>query len=138
MLVNGATPRRAVIAGMGHAGIVRTAGRGGYFRNVLTHRGGFPRGSTEWMTEAFLKTTGGDPVALLNVLNTFVDTSDAELAKIAQPVAVICGTEDDDNGSPQALADGLPEGRYIAVPGNHMSAVVKPELGQAITDFLAA
>jgi hypothetical protein len=37
-----------------------------------------------------------------------------------------------------ALADALPNARYVEVPGNHMSAVVKPELGQAIADFLAA
>ncbi len=105
---------------------------------MLTNLGSFPRGSSEWMTEAFLKTTGGDPVALLHVLGTFVDTSDAELARIAPPAAVICGVEDDDNGSPQALAEALPNGRVIVVPGNHMSAVVKPQLGQAIADFLAA
>jgi hypothetical protein len=36
------------------------------------------------------------------------------------------------------LADLLPAGRYVAVPGNHMSAVTKPELGRAIADFLSA
>lgn len=138
MLVNGATPKRVVMAGMGLTGVTRTAGRGDYFRNVLTNLGSFERGSSEWMTEAFLKTTGGDPVALLNILSTFVDTPREELAKIQQPVAVICGVDDDDNGPADALADVLPHGRHIAVPGNHMSAVVKPELGQAIADFLAA
>ncbi len=138
MLVNGATPRRVVLAGMGLTGVTKTEGRGSYFRNVLTNLGKFERGSSEWMTEAFLKTTSGDPVALLNILDTFVDTSLAELASIQQPVAVICGEDDDDNGPADALAEALPHGRYIPVPGNHMSAVVKPELGQAIADFLAA
>lgn len=138
MLVNGATPRRVVLSGMGLAGIIRTEGRGGYFRNVLTNLGSFARGSSEWLTEAFLKTTGGDPVALLRILDTFVDTTPDELGRIAQPVAVVCGTEDDDNGPADALAAALPHGRYIPVPGNHMSAVVKPELGRAIADFLAA
>lgn len=138
MLANGATPGKVVLSGMGLTGIVRTEGRGGYFRNVLGNLGTFPRGSTEWMTEAFLKTTGGDPVALLHILDTFVDTPAEELAKIGQPTAVICGIEDDDNGSAKALADALSNGRYIEVPGNHMSAVVKPELGLAIADFLAA
>lgn len=136
MLANGATPGRVVLAGMGIDGVVATAGRGGYFRNVLTKLGSFARGTPERMTEAFLKTTDGDPVALLNVLETFVDTSRADLARIAQPVGVVCGAEDQDNGSAQALAEALPNGRYIAVPGNHMSAVVKPELGRAIADFL--
>lgn len=138
MVASGATPRRIVLAGMGIDGIVATQGRGGYFRRVLSNPGSFARGTPEWLTEAFLKTTGGDPVALLNVLATFVDTSRAELARIAQPAAVICGVEDDDNGSARALADTLPDGRHVPIPGNHMSAVVKPELGQAIADFLAA
>lgn len=137
MLLDGATPRRAVLAGMGFEGVVRTGSRSDYFRNVLTNPGAFSRGSSEWMTEAFIKTTGGDPAALLHVLNTFVDTGAADLARIATPVAVICGTEDDDNGSAQLLADTLASGRYMPVPGNHMSAVAKPELGQAIVQYLA-
>lgn len=138
MLVNGAMPRRVVLSGMGLTGIVSTAGRGGYFRNVLTNLGSFERGTTEWMTEAFLKTTGGDPVALLGVLDTFVDTPVEALAGISQPVLVAAGRDDDDNGSAAALADALPDAVFREVPGNHMSAVTKPELGQVIADFLAA
>lgn len=138
MLANGARPGRVVLSGMGLAGILATAGRGGYFRHVLGNLGTFQRGTSEWMTEAFLKTTGGDPIALGHVLDTFVDTTPDELARIDQPVVVICGEDDDDNGSAAALADALPDGRYVAVPGNHMSAVVKTELGRAIADFLAA
>ncbi|WP_019516509.1 alpha/beta fold hydrolase [Sphingomonas sp. Mn802worker] len=137
MLVNGATPKRVVLSGMGLAGIVATAGRGGYFRNVLTNLGTFERGSREWLTEAFLKTTKGDPQALLRVLDTFVDTPRAALETITQQVLVAAGDEDDDNGSAQDLAEALPGGRYVEVPGNHMSAVTKAELGQAIADFLA-
>ena len=138
MLANGATPARVVLSGMGLAGIVATAGRGGYFRNVLTNLGTFERGSREWMTETFLKTTKGDPQALLRVLDTFVDTPGAVLDTITQPVLVVAGEEDDDNGSAQGLADALPDGRYVEVPGNHMSAVTKPELGAAIAAFLAS
>ena len=39
--------------------------------------------------------------------------------------------------APEALAALLPNAQYVAVPGNHMSAVTKPELGRAIADFLA-
>ncbi|AGH47913.1 alpha/beta hydrolase fold protein [Sphingomonas sp. MM-1] len=138
MLVKGAAPRRVVLCGMGLDGILHTAGRGDYFRKVLTNLGSFPRGSGEWMTEAFLKTTGGDPVALLNILETFVDTTPEELAAFDRPVLVVTGREDDDNGSGEALADAIPGARFQSIPGNHMSAVVKPELGQAIRDFLAA
>ena len=138
MLVKGATPRRAVLCGMGLDGILHTAGRGDYFRHVLTNLGSFERGSGEWMTEAFLKTTKGDPVALLNILETFVDTTREDLAAFDRPVLIVTGTEDDDNGSGEALADAIPGARFQSIPGNHMSAVLKPELGQAIRDFLVA
>ena len=136
MLVKGARPRRAVLSGMGLEGMVDTQGRGAYFRHVLTHLGSFARGTSEWMTEAFLKTTGGDPEALLLILDTFVDTSREELAAIETPTLVLLGEEDDDNGSGAALAEALAQGRFEAIPGNHMSAVVKPELGREIAAYL--
>ncbi len=138
MLANGATPRRAIIAGMGLDGILRTAGRGSYFRSVLSNLGSFARGTPEWLTEAFLKTTGGDPVALLNVLETFVDTPIETVRGIALPTAIVTGVDDDDNGSGAALAEAMPHASFHEIPGNHMSAVTKPELGQVIADFLAA
>jgi pimeloyl-ACP methyl ester carboxylesterase len=75
-------------------------------------------------------------VALLHVLDTFVDTPRAALARINIPTLVLSGAEDDDNGSAEALAVALPKGRYQSVPGNHMSAVTKPELGSAIAAYL--
>lgn len=138
MLATGATPRRVVLSGMGLEGILHTHRRADHFRNILTNLGRHERGSPEWLAEAFLKTTGGDPEALLGVLDTFVDTPEGELARVTQPALIVCGAEDHDNGSAAALADALPNGRYAEVPGGHMSAVVKPELGRAIADFLAA
>jgi len=136
MLVKGARPRRAILAGMGLEGILHATGRGGFFRNVLTNLGSFPRGTSEWMTEAFLKTTGGDPVALLHILETFVDTPIEALGAIDVPALVVTGAEDDDNGSGRALAEAIPGARFVEIPGNHMSAVTKPELGQAMAEFL--
>jgi pimeloyl-ACP methyl ester carboxylesterase len=138
MLARGATPRRVILAGMGLSGLVKTLDKGGYYKNVLTNLGTFERGTSEWMTEAFLKTTKGDPVAMLHILNTFVDTDEATIAGIQQPVEVICGADDRDNGSAQELVDVLPNGRYVEVPGNHMNAVTRKELGQAMVDFLTA
>jgi hypothetical protein len=51
---------------------------------------------------------------------------------------VLTGVDDHDNGSGQELATALPQGRYVEVPGNHMSAVTKPELGAALAEFLGA
>ncbi|MGI5167277.1 alpha/beta fold hydrolase [Spirillospora sp. CA-253888] len=137
MLARGAAPRRAVLAGMGLAGITDAAGRGEHFRNVLTNLGTFERGTPEWRAEAFLKTTGGDPVALLRLLDTFVDTGTGELAAITTPTLVVTGADDHDNGSGKDLAAALPDARFTEIPGNHMSAVARAELGTAIADFLA-
>lgn len=137
MLVRGATPRRAIVGGIGLDGIVDTKGRGENFRHILTNLGTFQRGTAEWMAEAFLKTVGNDPVALLHVLDTFVDTARSDLERIEIPTLVVIGAEDHDTGSGEDLAAVLPQGRYAVIPGNHMSAVTKPDLGIAMVDFLA-
>ena len=137
MVVRGATPRRLIIAGMGLQGVTSTGGRGDHFKAILKGLGTHPRGSPEWLAEAFLKTTGGDPKALLPLLDSFVDTGEAALRAIAIPTLVLSGAEDHDNGSAEALAELLPRGEYVEVPGNHMSAVTRAELGRALGDFLA-
>jgi pimeloyl-ACP methyl ester carboxylesterase len=136
MLARGAKPGRAIISGMGLAGLTNTEKRGDHFKHILDNLGTHEKGSAAWMAEAFLKTTGGDPVALRCILETFVDTPETALRAIETPVAVICGEEDNDNGSAAALADILPNGRLKSVPGNHMSAVAKPDLGQAMLEAL--
>ena len=136
MLARGCAPSRAVISGMGLKGLTDTGSRAGHFRNVLENIGQHERGSPEFMAEAFLKTSGGDPVALLRILDSFVDTPIESIRGLDLPVAVICGDHDQDNGSAEALAEALTQGTVMSIPGNHMSAVVKPDLGQAICEFL--
>lgn len=137
MVAKGAAPNRLIVAGMGLDGLLDTGARGDHFKTILTGLGTHRRGSPEWMAEAFLKTTGGDPGALIHILDTFVDTSEAELRAIAMPALVLSGADDHDTGSAEALAALLPRGEYAEVPGNHMSAVTRPELGRALADFLA-
>jgi pimeloyl-ACP methyl ester carboxylesterase len=136
MLARGAKPGRAIISGMGLEGLTQTAKRSGHFKHILDNLGQHERGSPAFMAEAFLKTTGGDPIALRLILDSFVDTEEAELRSVDLPVAVICGVDDQDNGSATALAALLPHGKLFEVPGNHMSAVVKPELGAAMVAAL--
>jgi pimeloyl-ACP methyl ester carboxylesterase len=136
MVAMGARPRRLVVSGMGLQGLIETGRRSSHFKSILKGLGTHERGSPEWMAEAFLKTTGGDPKALLPLLDSFVDTREAELGAIDMPTLVLSGTDDHDNGSAEALAKLLPDGHFVEVPGNHMSAVTKPELGQAIADFV--
>lgn len=137
MAIMGARPGRLVIAGMGLRGMLETGRRSAHFRKVLTGMGTHERGSNEWMAEAFLKTTGGDPEALLPLLGSFVDSTETELLAIAMPALVVSGIEDQDNGPAEDLAKLLPDATFVEVPGNHMNAVTKPELGRAIADFLS-
>jgi pimeloyl-ACP methyl ester carboxylesterase len=104
-------------------------------RRILTNLGTFERGSLEWKAEGFLKSIGGDPLALLHVLDTSVATPREALARIGMPTLVLVGSEDD--RSAEALAVALPDGRYAVVPGDHITAVTKPALlGAAIAEFL--
>ena len=138
MLVQGAQPRKAILAGMGLSGLTNTAPRRDHFHHVLRNLGAHERGSPAFMAEAFLKTTGGDPVALDLVLDTFRDVPEAALRTIETPVAVLCGADDNDNGSADALANLLPHGARLTVPGNHMSCVTLPAFGTAICDYLTS
>ena len=137
MLARGAQPGRAVISGMGLEGLTQTGNRGAHFRHVFDNLGHHEKGTSAWMAEAFLKTTGGDPAALRHILDTFVDTHNEEIAAWTLPVGVVCGEQDNDNGSAAELAALLQRGKLFTVPGNHMSAVIKPELGQAFVEALA-
>lgn len=138
MLARGARPDRVILAGMGLDGLVHTSRRVGHFQHVLTNLGSFKPGTPEGNVQGFIKSTKGDPVALLNILNTFTDTPEEVIRTMTIPTLVLCGEEDDDNGSAAALAEALPHATLKLVPGGHMSAVVKSELGEALASFLAA
>ena len=101
---------------MGLDGLLDTGARAGPFQGDPDRARHARRGSPEWMAEAFLKTTGGDPEALLPLLDSFVDTSEAELREIAMPTLVLSGADDQDNGSAEALAELLPDARLCRGP----------------------
>ncbi len=136
MHVLGARPARLIIAGMGLSGLTSLASRADHFRHILTNLGKHPKHSPAWMAEAFLKTTKGDPEALLLILNVFTNTPEDALRAITVPTLVLSGDEDEDNGSHADLAAVIPNSDHVEVPGGHMSCVVKPEFSQAIADWL--
>jgi pimeloyl-ACP methyl ester carboxylesterase len=135
MMVRGASPARAVVAGVGLGDVVSASSRSSYYRDVLSRLGTFERGSAEWQVEAFLRTVDGDPVALSLLLDSWVDTPMASVAAITTPTAVVIGAEDDRDA--RDLADVLPESTYAVIPGTHMGAVTKPDLGRAIADAVS-
>ncbi|HEX4814569.1 MAG TPA: alpha/beta fold hydrolase, partial [Nonomuraea sp.] len=76
MLVRGATPGRAIVAGQGLDDVTRSGDGpvGGLLRRVFGGLGTFAPGTVEWRAERWLRSIGGDPVALLRVLDTVVAT----------------------------------------------------------------
>ena len=135
MLVRGTRPGKAMLAGMGLEGLLDLGSRVSFFRRVLEGVGTHQKFSPEWMAEGFLKTTKGDPQALLLLLDNFPIIPRAALTDLDLPVLVLTGDEDNDNGSARALAAALPNAAFAEVPGNHMSAVTLPDLGDAIASW---
>jgi pimeloyl-ACP methyl ester carboxylesterase len=136
MLVRGATPRRAVVAGVGLDDLVHATSRGGYYRDILTHLGTFERRSPQWQAERFLRSTGGDPVALLRLLDSWVDTPADALVAITAPILVLVGADDERADGARELAAALAAATFVTVPGDHMSAVANPGLGEQLAAFL--
>ncbi len=135
-LVSGLRPAAAVLAGMGLDGIRDPGPRSAWFARLIEGAGSFPRGTPEFLAERFMAANVRAPQNLLHLLRHQLSTSPAELAALDLPVLVIAGAEDHDNGSAPALAAALPGGRFAEIPGNHMSAVSRPELGRNIRRFL--
>lgn len=131
-------PRRLAICGMGVAGLSDWERRAAHFKRVIDEFDTIKPGDPAYTARTFLKSQGVDRVAARLLLDAMDDFDLARLAAIAMPTAVICGDEDQDNGSAEDLAALLPDARYIEVPGTHLNSVTKPDLGEALARFLAA
>jgi pimeloyl-ACP methyl ester carboxylesterase len=136
-VIAGLRPRRLVLAGMGLEGLAGWDRRADFFIDAIDRCEEVRQGDPAFLPVSFMKTMKVDRVAARLLLSSIDDIGERDLALLDMPAAVICGDQDTDNGSPQALADILPEARYIQVPGTHMSSVTRPELGGAIIDFLS-
>lgn len=137
-VLSGLKPRRLVLAGMGLEGLAGWDQRAAFFIDAIDRHNDIERGDPAYFAKNFMKTMQTDRVAARHLLQSVGDTAPEALAAIGIPTAIICGAEDRDNGSPEKLAEAIPDAVHIEVPGTHMSSVVKPELGQAIADFLSA
>lgn len=137
-VIEGLAPRRLVLGGMGLEGLAGWARRSAFFIDAIDRFDEVQRGDPAFMAVAFMKTQKVDRVAARLLLQSVADTEAGELGAITIPTLVVCGDRDRDNGSPEALADALSDGRFEAVPGTHMSSVTEPALGEAIVRFLQA
>lgn len=133
----GMQPRRLALCGMGLQGLSGWARRSAFFIDAIDRFEDIRTGDPAYYAAAFMKKMKVDRVAARLLLQAVEDIETLDLGRITMRSAVICGDEDRDNGSPQDLAQALPDGHHIAIPGSHMSCVTKPELGQAIASFLS-
>ncbi len=134
----GLAPRRLVLGGMGIEGLGRWAERSAFFVDAIDRFDEIGRGDPQYLAQQFMKTMKVDRVAARLLLQSVDDTPPEALAALTMPTLVVCGADDEDNGSAPALAAALPDGRYVEVPGTHMSSVTKRQMGEAILDFLLA
>lgn len=137
-VVRGMRPRRLILAGMGLEGLTGGSRRRDFFLGAIDAFESAKRGDPAWMAIQFMKTMAVDRVAARQLLRTFTDTPVAELSAITMPTLVLCGDQDDDNGSANALVAALPAAVRATIPGTHMSSVTEVALGDAIVAFLTA
>ena len=134
----GMRPRRAVLGGAGLEGLRNWKRRKNFFVEAIDMFDTVQRGDPHWLSIQFMKSQKVDRVAAAQLLESFEDAFMTWLEAFTMPTLVVCGDEDDDNGSAEELANILPHAIFEEVPGTHMSSVTKPQLGEAIARFLAA
>jgi pimeloyl-ACP methyl ester carboxylesterase len=134
----GLQPRRAFLGGAGLEGLRNWKRRKTFFLEAIEMFDKVQRGDPHWLSIQFMKSQRVDRVAAAQLLESFEDPFMAWLEAFTMPTLVVCGSEDDDNGSAEELANILPNAIFEEVPGTHMSSVTKPQLGEAIANFLSA
>jgi pimeloyl-ACP methyl ester carboxylesterase len=134
----GLRPRRAFLGGAGLEGLRNWKRRKTFFLEAIEMFDRVQRGDPHWLSIQFMKSQSVDRVAAAQLLESFEDAFMTWLEAFTMPTLVVCGSEDDDNGSAEELANVLPNAIFEEVPGTHMSSVTKPQLGEAIANFLAS
>jgi pimeloyl-ACP methyl ester carboxylesterase len=134
----GLKPRRAILGGTGLEGLRNWERRKLFFLEAIDLFDSVSRGDPHWLSIQFMKSQKVDLIASRYLLESFADTFMDWLKAFTMPTLVVCGSEDDDNGSAEELAAAIPTATFREVPGTHMSSVTKPEFGDTIAQFLAA
>ena len=139
-VVAGLRPGKAVLSGTGMDVLTNWTKRCTFFTEAIDRFDTAARGSPHWLAIQFMRTMKVDRVAAKLLLRTMDDHEEFDSVKqsFTMPTLVVCGSEDQDNGSASELAASLPNARYEEIPGTHMSSSTKPELGEAIARFLAS
>jgi pimeloyl-ACP methyl ester carboxylesterase len=132
----GLNPRRAILGGAGLDGLRHWERRKHFFLDAIELFDRVERGDPHWLSIQFMKSQKVDRIASALLLQSFADTFMEWLQSFTMPTLIVCGSEDEDNGSAEKLAEVMPNAVFREVPGTHMSSVTKPEFGEAIAQFL--
>ena len=132
----GLRPRRAILGGAGLEGLRNWKRRKTFFLEAIAMFDTVQRGDPHWLSIQFMKSQKVDRIAAAQLLDSFEDAFVDWLQAFAMPTLVVCGDQDDDNGSAEELANVLPNAIFRETPGTHMTSITKPEFGEAIAAFL--
>ena len=133
----GLRPRRAILGGAGLEGLRNWKRRKTFFLEAIAMFDTVQRGDPHWLSIQFMKSQKVDRVAAGLLLESFEDAFMAWLEAFTMPTLVVCGDQDDDNGSAEELANILPNATFRETPGTHMTSITKPEFGEEIARFLS-
>jgi len=139
-VIGGVRPRRAILSGTGLDVLTNWDRRSKFYIEAIDSFDCVARGDAHWLAVQFMKTMKVDREAARLLLGTMRDREDKHglVDAFSMPTLVLCGSEDQDNGSAPELASILPDATYAEVPGTHMSSVTKPEFGEEIARFVVS
>jgi pimeloyl-ACP methyl ester carboxylesterase len=139
-ILGGMRPGRAILAGTGLDVLTNWERRSHFYVRAIDLFDEVKRGDPHWLAIQFMKTMKIDRDAARLLLGTMLDRESKQglIDAFSMPTLVVCGDQDDDNGSAVELANTLPHAQYAEIPGTHMSSVTRPELGEAIARFLSS
>jgi pimeloyl-ACP methyl ester carboxylesterase len=134
----GMRPRRAILGGAGLEGLRNWKRRKTFFLEAIEMFDTVQRDDPHWLSIQFMKSQKVDRVAAAHLLDSFEDAFVDWLQAFTMPTLVVCGDQDDDNGSAEELANVISNATFRETPGTHMTSITKPEFGDVIARFLAA
>jgi pimeloyl-ACP methyl ester carboxylesterase len=139
-VIGGVRPRRAILSGTGLDVLTNWERRRDFYTAAIEKFGAVSHGDPHWFAIQFMKTMKVDREAARLLLDTMRDREDKHemVDAFTMPTLVVCGEQDDDNGSAVELAGILSNADYAEIAGTHMSSITKPALGDEIAQFLAA
>src|SRR6476646_157963 len=104
----GLRPRRAILGGAGLEGLRNWKRRKTFFLEAIAMFDKVRRDDPHWLSIQFMKSQKVDRAAAAQLLGSFEDAFMSWLEAFTMPTLVVCGSEDDDNGSAEELVNILP------------------------------